>query len=467
MSKTTGTPMPSMAVVHVPFGYLPDTLGGTEVYVAGLARELTDLEVSSSVIASGATDSKYLHDGINVTRLVPSSKLTLEAMYSDGDLSAAQKFGGELDLIRPQVVHFHAFTASASLAAMREAAQRGVPILLTYHTPTVTCLRGTMLRWGVVPCAGEMVVTTCSACSLHGRGIPKWIAFLVSRIPLPISRVVARATRSKFATVLGMRWLTSIRHEATRSALALCRFVISPCEWVSRVLIVNGVPESKVVLSRQGLSSVSASKEVDRKLAKTALGSSSSSTLRLVFFGRIHPTKGLHTVLRALAFRPNLAVSLTIYGASGDDHAYANQIAALARADSRVEIASPLPNTEVVAAIATYDAVVIPSEWLETGPLVVYEAFAAGVPILGADLGGIRELVTERVNGRLLPPGDAVAWAEAIAEIADNRELLATWRQNIPPLRTMREVALDMSRVYNDTVGLAALTMPLSTLPRP
>ena len=45
--------------------------------------------------------------------------------------------------------------------------------------------------------------------------------------------------------------------------------------------------------------------------------------------------------------------------------------------------------------------VVIPSEWYENSPMVIYEAFAMGKPVIGAALGGISELIDHKKNGLL------------------------------------------------------------------
>jgi glycosyltransferase involved in cell wall biosynthesis len=94
------------------------------------------------------------------------------------------------------------------------------------------------------------------------------------------------------------------------------------------------------------------------------------------------------------------------------------------------------------------DLVIVPSRCLETGPLVVLEAFAAGTPVLGAQRGGIAELVGNGVNGVLIPPEDPGAWAAAIAALADDRQRIAQLRAGIHPPRTMADVAHDMAEVY-------------------
>ena len=70
----------------------------------------------------------------------------------------------------------------------------------------------------------------------------------------------------------------------------------------------------------------------------------------------------------------------------------------IASNDHRVRFLDAIPLGEIVSVLAQYDILVVPSQWLETGPLVVYEAFSAGIPVLGSRLGGIAELVRDGVT---------------------------------------------------------------------
>src|SRR5439155_8847181 len=112
---------------------------------------------------------------------------------------------------------------------------------------------------------------------------------------------------------------------------------------------------------------------------------------------------------------------------------------------------------EVVGVMAEYDLVAIPSRWLETGPLVVLEAFAAGVPVLGADLGGIAELVRSGIDGLLVPSDDAVAWAAAITRFAENPHLIREMRNRIATPRSMEAVVDDMATVYSAVIAARAV----------
>ncbi len=67
---------------------------------------------------------------------------------------------------------------------------------------------------------------------------------------------------------------------------------------------------------------------------------------------------------------------------------------------------------------AMMDVMTLPSIGAEAFGRASVEAQACGVPVLGSDLGGIPETMEDGVSGRLLPPGDVVAWCDAILELA-------------------------------------------------
>jgi glycosyltransferase involved in cell wall biosynthesis len=70
-------------------------------------------------------------------------------------------------------------------------------------------------------------------------------------------------------------------------------------------------------------------------------------------------------------------------------------------------------------------AVVVPSEWYENCPMSVLEAMALGRPVIGADIGGMPELVTDTKSGFLFKAGDVADLARALdtLEHADHAAL--------------------------------------------
>jgi glycosyltransferase involved in cell wall biosynthesis len=58
---------------------------------------------------------------------------------------------------------------------------------------------------------------------------------------------------------------------------------------------------------------------------------------------------------------------------------------------------------------------VVPSRWYENQPMVVLEALARGVPVVGSALGGMPELIESGVTGDLVPANDPHALAGALS----------------------------------------------------
>ena len=92
----------------------------------------------------------------------------------------------------------------------------------------------------------------------------------------------------------------------------------------------------------------------------------------------------------------------------------------------------------------------MPSECLETGPLVVLEALALKVPVFGSGIGGIKEYIQDGANGRLFAPGDEHAWGRAFADLVDSPETLSIYRKNMQKVKTMDDVAREIKKIYDE-----------------
>ena len=437
-----------MRIVHVPFGYYPDVVGGTEVYVAELARGLRSRGVES-VVAAPATragNERYAHDGVPVRRFTVDQSANVGDVYGEGDAVAAEAIGGILDDVRADILHLHAFTRAASLRAARVARRQGVAVVFTYHTPTASCVRGTLLHDGHEPCDGSLIAQRCTACLLESRGVPLAVREVLSRIPAPLGATVgSRGVSGRWATALRARELTTARHDAFRQLLREADAVVAVCEWVRSLLLRAGAVPSRLIVSRQG---------TPRRPLPARDPRAVGGPLRLAFVGRLHPAKGVHVVLGALVEQRELDLELDIYGVAQDVEGvrYREELVALASGDPRVRFCEPLDSDRVVDTLAGYDATVVPSQWLETGPLTVLESFAAGVPVVGSNLGGIAELVGHDRNGWLVPHADIKAWGAALAQLTSHRGFVDRLRAGVRPPRSTDDVARDMLSVYEAIV---------------
>src|SRR5262245_26193713 len=127
-----------MRVIHIPYSFFPEPVGGAEVYVASLANEQISAGLQVTIAAPGKGRHDYLYDGIPVRQFPVRQEVNdLRELYGEGDELAAAEFARIMDEEKPDLVHLHGFTRALSLRLVHAAKARQVPVVFTYHTPTV------------------------------------------------------------------------------------------------------------------------------------------------------------------------------------------------------------------------------------------------------------------------------------------------------------------------------------------
>ncbi len=422
------------------------------MYVESLARQQQGHGIEAVIAAPGRRQETYRHCGLAVRRFPVAEEVRdIRELYGEGDALAAAGFATILERERPDLVHLHAFTRGVSLRLVREAKRRRIPLIFTFHTPTVSCQRGTLLRWGSDVCDGRLDPAVCSACTLDGLGLNRYVSRAVASLPSGVGRIVRSVGLSGGPwTAVRMTELVTLRHAAFRDLMTEVDHIVALREWVKDVLLCNGVPADKITVSRQGLW-----QSEDNSAPSPARTSGNGPGLRMMFLGRLHPTKGVHLLIDTLKATPDIPATLDIYGVIQGDAAaaYLRRLKQMASGDDRIRFRNPIPTDEVVSRMRDYDVLAVPSQLFETGPMVILEAFAAGLPVIASNLGGIAELVTHEVNGLLVKPRSTDAWRHALERLSRDHDLLNTLRERIRRPRCISEAAADMSRVYADVLA--------------
>lgn len=418
-------------------------MGGTEYYVQALAKQSQALDNEVAIAAPSARSACYQVEGIDVYRFATGD--VRDAAYGVEDKDAASAFTTILTKVKPDIVHIHANSSAVSGLLLKAAHGVGARTVFTYHTPTVSCFRGTMMAFGKEVCDGRLVAKTCTACVLERNGVSAALADLGSIIPPQLGRLLCHAGLRQGSWLgLRMRALVEDGHARFKDLMDAADHVIAVCDWVGDVLKRNGVSDERLSIIRQGLiQSTPRSASAKRKPAM-------QGSLKLAFFGRLDATKGVDTLIKACLLRPDLNLELAIFGICqpGSEN-FVQALRELASSDRRIRFEKSVHGKDVVIKMAQFDCVCVPSILLETGPLVVYEAFGAGVPVLGSRLGGVSELVRDHADGLLIEPGNPAAWAHTFDMVLHKDGLLARLTEGVRPPRTMRDVAEDMALIYN------------------
>ena len=285
---------------------------------------------------------------------------------------ARRKLRALLDVYRPDVAHVHCLYHHLSPAVLPVLRERGIPVVLTAHDLKIACPAYKMLNETGV----------CERC--RDGSVLNVIRYRCVRESLSASAVVAAES--------GLHGLLGTYRRQVNCIVAPSRFFLEKfVEW--------GWP-------REQFRYIPNCVEAKRFVPRFEPGD------YFLYFGRLAPEKGVGTLLQAAA---QAGVPLRIAG-SGPHEARLREIDA--QLGQRAQFMGFQSGDALHALIRGARAVVLPSEWYENAPMSVLESFALGKPVIGADIGGIPELIQPDHNGWVFPSGDADALAAALTRVS-------------------------------------------------
>lgn len=331
-----------------------------------------------------------------------------------------------IDEVRPEVAHVQHLTG-LSLDLPELLAARGVRVLLTLHDFWLQCQRGQLLNTDYAVCPGPTEAGCARCLSIQGTGAP-----------------VSEALGPEWPSLERARELVRARDADARRACAhVERFFCASAD-ARRRFLDWGLPPERVHHLPYG----HAPRPRPERQPRTR-------PLRIGFLGSLLQSKGPDLAVRAVGRLPTGAARLEIWGGLAPhyhfDVRYADALPHLL-AQGHVRYHGPASREEVARALPELDVLVVPSIWPETGPLVVGEAFLAGVPCVVSDLGGTAELVREGVGGLQFRAGDAADLERVLRRLLDEPELLDELRASIPAVGTLADRLEVVRRHYAELV---------------
>lgn len=154
----------------------------------------------------------------------------------------------------------------------------------------------------------------------------------------------------------------------------------------------------------------------------------------VLYFGRYSIEKGIGTLVKACKALPQVQF---VFAGSGPEEALIPQLPNVRNVGFQQGMA-----LETLIREARFT--IIPSEWYENCPFSVLESLMYGTPVLGADIGGIPELLKAGVTGELFPSGNAEELAQKIAMLWENKERTEQYSRNC------RDIRFDSAQEYTE-----------------
>ncbi len=428
-SKSSARPSAPARVVHLVHGWPPRGVGGTELYAYWLAKQHAShrqvavyARIADPDRPLGAV-TEVFDEGLRVRLSVnnftdrhPVVRNALRNPVLEAD------FEHFLDDVQPDLVHVHHLSGHG-LSLLSRVAMREIPIVYQIQDWWALCARANLARPDRSLCPGP-TLRRCSAC-LPLTGIP----------PAPVwnrglyayrSRLARRGLKLPAAFVMGSRAIErDYREMGLLSAPAECVYVLP---------YGVSLPDPVVGEIRQ----------------------EARQPLRCGYIGALMPHKGVHVAVEAFAgiADPRDAV-LDIWGDPEAAPDYTRELRRMAES-AAIRFRGRFDEDVKSDIFAHLDLLLVPSLGLESFGLVAREAMAHGVPVIASRRGALQELFDgDRAGegGTFCEPGDVRGLRHLIEQAIDRPEILTRWASRIPRIVGLKEHALEIERVYAETLA--------------
>lgn len=143
---------------------------------------------------------------------------------------------------------------------------------------------------------------------------------------------------------------------------------------------------------------------------------------RLLFVGRFHKQKGIHILLKVIEpltkYFPSLKLILVGYG---DQEKVIKELINRHKINGYVEIKTPLYGDDLIKEYKKSHVLVLPSLYEGQG-IVVFEAWAAKLPVVVSQVGNLKYIVKEGINGYLVKPNKSTDLFSKILKVLKNQK---------------------------------------------
>ncbi len=282
---------------------------------------------------------------------------------------ARDKIKRLIDHVKPDVAHIHGIAHETSPSILPVLRQAGIPVVQTLHDYKLLCPNTNFIANGQV----------CEACKGHRY----------------YNVVTHRCKRGSLAASL-LAGVEMYTHKAMQIYERNINTFISPSQFLKAKVEEYGIQNPGVYLPN--FIEVESFQPVYDK------------DDYFVYYGRLVDVKGVRTLLQAMR---GVKISHLYIAGTGELEAelkgYAQQ-----HGITNVTFLGQLDKERLIPLVQRARFTIVPSEWYENCPMTVLESFASGTPVIGAQIGGIPELVHDGENGALFAPGNAQQLAESI-----------------------------------------------------
>ena len=330
--------------------------------------------------------SKYFVRDIEFEREIKSNifrklKMGLKVIYS---VEARNKLLRLIEKENPDIAHIHKFNNSLTPSILYALKKKDVPVVQTLHDYRTICPSYNLYDFNKFE--------ICEDCKGH-----KYFNALRRR---------CHEIGSSYFVGLNIA-IESYLYHFLRTYESTIDLFIAPSKFLMKKMIEFGVDKNKIV-------------HIPYFVHYNRYSPNCSNSNYILYFGRLERHKGIKTLITAMKHVNSLKLYIVGEGS------YRNELEKYIEIDNirNVLLVGYKTGRELNEFIKNSLFTIVPSEWYENCPLAVLESFALGKPVIGADIGGIPELVYSGSTGMLFESGNVEDLAEKINYLLSNKNLV-------------------------------------------
>jgi glycosyltransferase involved in cell wall biosynthesis len=430
--------------------YFPQYTAGTEVYMRLLAKALKSMGHSVSIACGGDCTTplpplqkwgieELSVEEVDVFRFVRNSALAeITDHYGRVDQERFEIWRKLITRLKPDIVLVVGRGPAVMGDAEVIAKANLIPVIWTLIHPDQLCPKGPRIDWQGRGCMEAVRAEECSDCILRSNGVPGVVSAMARQAKsLRLDRFLGKG---RVATCLQIPDLVTKYLERWKEICDSVDLFVAHSEAAQQLLLVNGIAEERILFSTPGFDAD------DRESMPARKATSSEAIVRFGFVGRLCAQKGVETLVNSWhQIAEDLQCTLQFWGDPqfGDAESVA-AVRRLAARDSRVTLRGGFSRSQLADVYGSIDVLIVPSEWFDNCPFVISEAFLFGIPVIGADFGGISTMVKDGHNGWLFQMKDSSSLARIVVELTHFPKLISSARQNVTPPRSFTAHAAEI-----------------------
>lgn len=379
-------------------------------YYSQRGGEDTIFETEEAWVASNFVGMRFTE------RNEQSTKGAIQFLLSIFNLRQQKRLNKVLDDFQPNVVHLHNLHFGLGPSIINTIAKKNIPMVMTLHNYRLICPSATLVIKGVID-------------------------DISIRQSFPWTAILNKAYRDSYFFTFYLAFVNYIHNlNGTWNKL-------------SKVIVLTEFAKELFTKSKVRIDADKFVVKPNFLVDEASRFAAYERGAHFLYVGRLTAEKGIIPLLDAFSSMQDCNIRIAGEGP------LLYQVKAYEKRCPNIQYIGRLNKDTLYKEISQCKALIFPSLWFEGLPTVIIEAFMMSTPVISSDLGAMRTMVRNGVNGFLYDVSDVRHLIEGVIHFNDLSQkavdkLRFSARKTYEEIYSLERVEVTMNLIYNELVGI-------------